>query len=101
MEIDASSNTGDGMAGEDVSDAACVMFEYHCLHDTSRSSAVEDGIVYIPERGEPTNADSCRVVMPESAAEGEVPFCSCVFSEGWCRNRIGAVLNRLDHVTQP
>ena len=76
MEINASSNTGDGVAGKGVSDAACVMFEKHCLHHPSRSTVVGDGVVYIPERGEPTNADSCRVVMPESAAEGEVPFCS-------------------------
>ena len=76
MEISAVSNTGDGMTGKDNGDATCIMFKEHCVHDPSSSSFVKDGVVYIPEWGEPTNTDSCGVVMPESAAEGKVPFCS-------------------------
>ena len=77
------------------------MVEVHCVHDPSSSSIVKDGLVYVQECGKPSNTDSGKVIMPQSAAGGEVPCSDGIFHGRWYRSRVGTVLDRLNHVTKP
>ena len=49
VEIIASGNAGDGVAGKSVGDEASIVLEEHCLHHSSRGAVVRDGVVYVPE----------------------------------------------------